>query len=188
MSESRVYPEEVHEEISRHLAELELSPRDDEIRDTPNERELALNQLVQLDGGALALRNNTSEESTEEKEGVRWVDLSNTTDEYRSSLGEKKLGPDVVTIHDLLKEYPLADRAESVRVLKGINMHKDSEIYAIKESEFVILRGPSGGGKSTFLNMIGTVDEPSGGRIEIFGDVIDNKCTVRCVFHHIYVH
>lgn len=31
-----------------------------------------------------------------------------------------------------------------------------------------MVRGPSGGGKTTFLNMVGTIDMPSSGEISIF--------------------
>ena len=40
-----------------------------------------------------------------------------------------------------------------------------SEEGAIKRGEFVIIRGPSGGGKTTFLNLLGTIDKPSGGSL-----------------------
>ncbi len=33
--------------------------------------------------------------------------------------------------------------------------------------EFIVLRGPSGGGKTTFLNMIGTIDKLSEGEIGV---------------------
>jgi len=38
-----------------------------------------------------------------------------------------------------------------------------------------MLRGPSGGGKTTLLNIIGTIDKPTGGSIEILGTPIDSK-------------
>jgi ABC-type lipoprotein export system ATPase subunit len=31
--------------------------------------------------------------------------------------------------------------------------------------EFVMLRGPSGGGKTTLLNIIGTIDKPTSGEV-----------------------
>jgi len=36
-----------------------------------------------------------------------------------------------------------------------------------------MIRGPSGGGKTTFLNMIGTIDMPSSGKIKLLGNIID---------------
>lgn len=32
----------------------------------------------------------------------------------------------------------------------------------------MIIRGPSGGGKTTFLNLLGTIDKPSGGSLCIY--------------------
>jgi putative ABC transport system ATP-binding protein len=37
----------------------------------------------------------------------------------------------------------------------------------------VIIRGPSGGGKTTFLNLIGTIDKSTEGHIWIDGEMID---------------
>ena len=36
-----------------------------------------------------------------------------------------------------------------------------------------MLRGPSGGGKTTLLNILGTIDLPSSGRVEILGKEIN---------------
>jgi putative ABC transport system ATP-binding protein len=36
-----------------------------------------------------------------------------------------------------------------------------------------MIRGPSGGGKTTLLNLIGTIDSPSGGELRIMDNVID---------------
>ncbi len=38
-----------------------------------------------------------------------------------------------------------------------------------------MIRGPSGGGKTTLLNILGTIDEPSSGTIELFGSRVDKK-------------
>lgn len=39
----------------------------------------------------------------------------------------------------------------------------------------MILRGPSGGGKTTLLNILGTIDVATHGTVEIFNEKIDNK-------------
>ena len=36
-----------------------------------------------------------------------------------------------------------------------------------------MIRGPSGGGKTTLLNLIGTLDAPSTGTIEVMGQAVD---------------
>lgn len=40
-----------------------------------------------------------------------------------------------------------------------------------------MLRGPSGGGKTTLLNILGTIDRASSGKVELLGDVIDERAT-----------
>ena len=41
--------------------------------------------------------------------------------------------------------------------------------FEIKAGEFVAITGPSGCGKSTLLNIIGLLDEPSGGKYHFNG-------------------
>ncbi|MBZ4419574.1 ABC transporter ATP-binding protein [Myxococcus sp. RHSTA-1-4] len=48
------------------------------------------------------------------------------------------------------------------RVLHGIDL-------TLMPGEFVALVGPSGSGKSTLLNLMGLLDRPSGGRIQVRG-------------------
>ena len=57
-------------------------------------------------------------------------------------------------------------------------MYRTSEIetlalenvnFTIDEGEFVSVMGPSGCGKSTLLNIIGLLDRPSKGKVEIAG-------------------
>lgn len=52
----------------------------------------------------------------------------------------------VIEIFDIKKNYQLKN--ETIDVLKGINMNDDSEIQPIKQGEFLMIRGSSGGGKS----------------------------------------
>ena len=70
----------------------------------------------------------------------------------------------LVHIRDLRKTYQRG--AERVQVLHGIDLE-------IPEGDFVALMGPSGSGKSTLLNLIGGLDTPSGGEIEVAGRRID---------------
>lgn len=44
----------------------------------------------------------------------------------------------------------------------------------IKKGDFVAIMGPSGSGKTTLLNMLGGVDQPSGGEIWFDGDRVDS--------------
>jgi putative ABC transport system ATP-binding protein len=56
--------------------------------------------------------------------------------------------------------------AEEIHVLTGLNL-------TVQRGEFLALMGPSGSGKSTLLNLLGAIDRPSRGTIEIGGERID---------------
>lgn len=56
--------------------------------------------------------------------------------------------------------------SEEVHVLGGLDLE-------IPQGEFLALMGPSGSGKSTLLNIIGGLDRPSEGRVDIGGERID---------------
>jgi putative ABC transport system ATP-binding protein len=46
--------------------------------------------------------------------------------------------------------------------------------FEIKEGEFVAIMGPSGCGKSTLLNILGLLDNPSGGEYHFIDDEVSN--------------
>ena len=52
--------------------------------------------------------------------------------------------------------------SERIDVLKGVNLD-------IPQGEFLALMGPSGSGKTTLLNLIGGLDNPSSGAVEVAG-------------------
>jgi putative ABC transport system ATP-binding protein len=56
--------------------------------------------------------------------------------------------------------------SEEIHVLSGLNLE-------VASGEFLALMGPSGSGKSTLLNLIGGLDRPSRGAVEIGGERID---------------
>ena len=70
----------------------------------------------------------------------------------------------LVSIRNLKKTYQRGP--EKVEVLHGINLD-------IPKGDFVALMGPSGSGKTTLLNLIGGLDNPSDGEIEIENQRID---------------
>ncbi|KAF1686729.1 ABC transporter ATP-binding protein [Pseudoxanthomonas broegbernensis] len=70
----------------------------------------------------------------------------------------------LVTLRNVTKTYQRGP--EKVQVLHGIDLD-------IPRGDFVALMGPSGSGKTTLLNLIGGLDTPSGGQIEIEGERID---------------
>jgi putative ABC transport system ATP-binding protein len=65
---------------------------------------------------------------------------------------KKELGEVVVTVQNIFKHYKIPGRSDNVRALEDINLHDDSEFYGIRRGEFVMIRGPSGGGKTTLLS------------------------------------
>lgn len=56
--------------------------------------------------------------------------------------------------------------SEEIRVLERLDLE-------IPQGEFLALMGPSGSGKTTLLNLIGGLDRPSEGSIEVAGQRID---------------
>jgi len=56
--------------------------------------------------------------------------------------------------------------SERIRVLTGVDLE-------VPAGEFLSLMGPSGSGKSTLLNLIGGLDRPNSGTVEVAGDRID---------------
>ena len=71
----------------------------------------------------------------------------------------------LVSIRNLTKTYQRGP--EKVAVLHGLDLE-------IPRGDFVALMGPSGSGKTTLLNLIGGLDTPTGGEIEIEGERIDS--------------
>ncbi|MCX7877457.1 MAG: ABC transporter ATP-binding protein [Ignavibacteria bacterium] len=65
----------------------------------------------------------------------------------------------VIRSRQITKEYKIS-KTETLRVLKGIDVD-------ITEGEIVSIVGPSGAGKSTLLHILGTLDSPSSGTVEI---------------------
>lgn len=66
----------------------------------------------------------------------------------------------VVRLRAVQKSYPLGEY--EVHALRGVSL-------AISEGEFTVIMGPSGSGKSTLLNLLGCIDLPTEGEVEICG-------------------
>lgn len=69
-------------------------------------------------------------------------------------------GQTIIRAISLRKEHQVGD--STVQALKDINLE-------ILESEFVCIKGPSGAGKTTILNLIGGLDKPTSGEIIVSG-------------------
>ena len=66
----------------------------------------------------------------------------------------------IVKLTDVVKTYVMGDN--EVRALQGVS-------FEIEQGEFLSIMGPSGSGKSTCMNMIGCLDRPTSGIVEING-------------------
>ena len=65
-----------------------------------------------------------------------------------------------IIISELCKTYKSGD--SSIEAVRNVNL-------TIQSGEFLVLLGPSGGGKSTFLNLIGGMDRPTSGSVDFNG-------------------
>lgn len=88
----------------------------------------------------------------------------------------RELGPPVVSVVNLQKDFVLPG-GEVVTALKGVNLNEEDGFPSIRQGEFVMIRGPSGGGKTTLLNILGTIDTPSGGEVHMFGKKVEKDST-----------
>jgi putative ABC transport system ATP-binding protein len=70
----------------------------------------------------------------------------------------------IVKLEGVSKTYTRG--REALHVLDGIDL-------AIERGDFVALMGPSGSGKTTLLNLIGGIDRPTAGRIEVAGERLE---------------
>lgn len=66
----------------------------------------------------------------------------------------------VIKMKNVSRTYQMGE--EEVHALRGIS-------FEVQQGEFLSIMGPSGSGKSTCMNMIGCLDRPSGGIVEIDG-------------------
>ena len=71
-------------------------------------------------------------------------------------IGIENNGKPIIKVRGLHKFYG------PIHVIKGVNLD-------VRPSEMVVIMGPSGGGKSTFLRCLNFLEEPSAGTIEIDG-------------------
>ena len=84
----------------------------------------------------------------------------------------------VVVASSVSKSYGVGELV--VEALKEVSLE-------VLEGEFIAICGPSRAGKTTLLNLIGGLDKPSGGRVEVFGHDLaeydeDFLATFRCAY------
>jgi putative ABC transport system ATP-binding protein len=69
----------------------------------------------------------------------------------------------LVRVQDVHKVYRRGD--ERIEILQGIDLE-------VPQGDFLALMGPSGSGKTTLLNLIGGLDRPTSGSVEVAGKPI----------------
>jgi putative ABC transport system ATP-binding protein len=69
----------------------------------------------------------------------------------------------IARLRDVIKSYKVG-RTE-VRALRGVSI-------AIEAERFTMLVAPSGSGKTTLLNLLGCIDRPTSGVVEVAGQVV----------------
>lgn len=66
----------------------------------------------------------------------------------------------ILKLTDICKDY--VQGKEPVRVLKNVNL-------TVEQGEYLAIMGPSGSGKTTLMNLIGCLDVPTSGEMELDG-------------------
>ncbi|MES1209079.1 MAG: ABC transporter ATP-binding protein, partial [Pseudomonadota bacterium] len=66
----------------------------------------------------------------------------------------------IVSVRDAVKNYKLGE--VEVPALRGVTLD-------VEAGDFISIAGPSGSGKTTLLNLIGCVDTPTSGTVEVAG-------------------
>lgn len=72
----------------------------------------------------------------------------------------------IIRVEDLSKVYRLGE--QDVTALEGVSL-------TVEEGVFMAIAGPSGSGKSTLLNIMGCIDTPSKGRVEVAGKDVSGQ-------------
>ena len=67
-----------------------------------------------------------------------------------------------VRVEGVERTFGEGEGERAVRVLRGLDL-------CVEKGERIALYGPSGSGKTTLLNLIGALDRPNAGRIEVLG-------------------
>jgi len=75
---------------------------------------------------------------------------------------------EIIVVNNVHKTYLLG--VEGVPALRGVSLR-------IERGEFVVILGKSGGGKTSLLNLMGTIDKPTKGDITICGKRITSNTT-----------
>ena len=147
---------------------------DDAVKNILNEESLP-NDLYNIDNvkdsysNKLIVNNNEIINQNQNDYKLYLGEISNkekifsVLDKISKSSEERNSEPDVIVLRNIHKTYLIG--LEGVPALRGVSLN-------VKKGEFLTIFGTSGGGKTTMLNIIGTIDTPSRGDVKIFEKLI----------------
>lgn len=92
------------------------------------------------------------------------VDSDDEVEDKRAGVKDE----DIVVATNIHKTYLLG--VEGVPALRGVSLR-------VKRGEFIIILGKSGGGKTSLLNIMGTIDKPTKGDMLLCGMRVTSKTT-----------
>ena len=148
--------------------------REDAVKNILNEESLP-NDLYNIDNvkdsysNKLIVNNNEIINQNQNDYKLYLGEISNkekifsVLDKISQSSEERNSEPDVIVLRNIHKTYLIG--IEGVPALRGVSLN-------VKKGEFLTIFGTSGGGKTTMLNIIGTIDTPSRGDVKIFEKLI----------------
>ena len=148
--------------------------RDEAVKNILNEESLP-NDLYNIDNvkdsysNKLIVNNNEFINQNQNDYKLYLGEISNkekifsVLDKISQSSEERNSEPDVIVLRNIHKTYLIG--IEGVPALRGVSLN-------VKKGEFLTIFGTSGGGKTTMLNIIGTIDTPSRGDVKIFEKLI----------------
>ena len=151
--------------------------QDDIVKNILNEDALP-NDLFNIDNAKDSYSNKLIVNNVSDSD----INVDQNKDDYKLYLGEISNKEKIFSVLDKISEDPEKKSKEDVIVLR--NIHKTYLIgiegvpalrgvsLKVKKGEFVTIFGTSGGGKTTMLNIIGTIDTPSRGDVKIFDKLI----------------
>ena len=151
--------------------------QDDIVKNILNEDALP-NDLFNIDNAKDSYSNKLIVNNVSDSD----INTNQNQDDYKLYLGEISNKEKIFSVLDKISEDPEKKSKEDVIVLR--NIHKTYLIgiegvpalrgvsLRVKKGEFVTIFGTSGGGKTTMLNIIGTIDTPSRGDVKIFDKLI----------------
>jgi putative ABC transport system ATP-binding protein len=115
--------------------------------------------------------------------GESVVELQNVSKSYALEGGDRVAalnGVSLIGVSDLIDSNQAVitsndgsnDEASRIDQPKSSRIISTSSPAAVRKGEFLMIRGPSGGGKTSLLNLIGTLDGATSGIIKLFGNDI----------------